>query len=341
MYTTTTRRRLGLAVSLGLAVFASATAARAQVEEWGRCTDNSQCAQIARTCCACDESDYIGINSEHTDAVGHLQPNCEAVRCPQMMCQQTFNLCLRGQCIVSHEEDPATIDQEAVSQRVMVTQRAGIVQHRLEVYMSLWTQDAQIIGARGPEPGPYDFATGYDAIRRQRELTFAQPPGQVSAINWRTVSFSSEGDTATLTLETTVSGDGWSEVIGEIFRLRHIDGDWKAFENRWWPIAMGTGGDVTTYNEAFYAERDASAAVSLTARNWQEAVSQLTRGYRPLDAHAAAVQWTEVAPTDAYAWQQRGFAATMIGNVDDAILSFRRTQALEQGAFVPGWVPAE
>lgn len=306
--------------------------------DWRTCAEGDTCVDIPISCCACDDSNYIGVNAVHADEARALNSGCEAVRCAEMMCQQVFAFCHRGRCVASHEEDGVSRDQTQIEELIGSTQRAGFVDHSLEGYMSLWAEDIRIVGARGPEAGPFDFSIGREAIATSRGLRFSVPPPPGSFFVMMTNAFEVDGDVATILIESTTTTQDSAETVAETYKLRWADGRWQAFENRWWPVRSTFGWESTVYDEAFWSTADASVESASTGSDAH--AMALASAYRFSEALVAYRAITDAGSTDALAWSMRGNMAMIMGEVSDAITSFNRARELDPSAFVPTFIPA-
>jgi len=305
--------------------------------DWRACAEGDSCVDIPKSCCACDESEYIGVNSTYADQARALLTGCELVDCADMMCQQVFAICHRGQCVASHEEDTARLDQTVIEELIGTTQRAGFVEHDFESYMSLWADDVQIVGARGPEAGPFDFSIGREAIAATRGLRFSVPPQPGSFFIMMTNGFELEGDVATLLVESTTTTQDSSETVAELYKLRWTDGRWQAFENRWWPERSTNGRESTVHDEAHWSRVDAE--VEAASDDQDARAMALANAYRFSEALVAYRAITDGGSTEALAWSMRGNMAMVVGEVEEAITSFNRARSLDSSAFVPDFIP--
>lgn len=233
----------------------------------------------------------------------------------------------------------ANVDNAAVAREIIATvktaQKAGFERGDYETYMSIWAPDAKIVSGRGPKPGKFDGVTSRSDIAKTRRMRISSIPKGLLKLTFQNVAVSVDEDVATMdtVARIDIGEDGDREVVHEVYRLRKIDGKWRVFEDRFWPVSGKTDGQLTTYDEATWKRLDAAVAENETPS--PASLEALMKAFRFSEAFVVSQKLTDLNPKDAQAWSTRGWIAIAAGKGDDALNAFKTALRLDPDAVVP------
>lgn len=223
---------------------------------------------------------------------------------------------------------------EEIHKVVFEAQRAGHIRRDLAKYMSQWTDDARIVVGRSEQPGDYDWSLDRAQIEATRTLQF-QEPSVVRNVEFQNPRVTFEDDVATMRVDVQVAYPDAAASMSEIYKLRRTDAGWRVFENRWWRVSTMEYGKTTTFDDAYWAERDARVDTERAAGDTYELGVALMDAWRFPEAHEMFVKLTEGQDPEPHDWFLRGQTALMIGQAEDAVASFRAALELDPRAQVP------
>lgn len=219
---------------------------------------------------------------------------------------------------------------------------AGHTHADLAAYLDLWTDDAQLVSARGPGSGPFDrvmTAAQNAATARQR---FRRRPSPQPSVLFGDPTVELDGSEAILRVDTTVRwGPDTVLVAREEYRLRRRDGRWRVHHNRYWPLHKRIDGEETRYDEMTWAALDSRVAMVRAAGDPRGLTLALYNADRWAEAYRIIRGVTERPGAEALDWSMRGSLAMSLGDVPDALESMRRARALDLEITLPYWAPRE
>ena len=226
---------------------------------------------------------------------------------------------------------PAKGDDEGPKLATMIqeSQKAGFEKHDLKEYLAIWSDDAKLIEGRSEKPDKYDTALTRAQIEATRKLLFAVPPPKGIKMEFENVKTEVKGDEATVRYRTTLREPKQSMTVDEVFRLRRKDGKWKVFENRSWPVEYRGSDFIETFEAGTWKALDEQASRAAAAGDLGGQLTPLIKGMRFAEAHALAKKWTEKEGKFTQPWLARGQAAMQVGDVADAVASFKKALEID------------
>jgi tetratricopeptide (TPR) repeat protein len=228
-------------------------------------------------------------------------------------------------------------DGAALAKRIQESQKAGFEKHDLKAYLSIWTNDAKVIEGRAETPDKYDTVLTRDQVEATRRLRFAVPAPKDLTMVFKDVQTEVKGDRATVRYRATIKQPRRAETADEIFLLRREAGEWKAYENRSWPVEIRGSDYIETFEAGTWKALDEQATRVATLG---EKVGALNHGRRYADAYAAAKEWTKTEGKFADPWVSRGLMAMAVGDAADAKASFAKALDLDPNANMPEYARA-
>lgn len=246
----------------------------------------------------------------------------------------------------SHSAVPSSAadakDEEAkeIARLVQESQRSGRERGDGVGFMAIWSHDAKLIAARSEKPGQFDSEITYSQLEALSRLKcgVGLPVPKDVKYEFTNVNVDISGDKAVLRYRSLLKQNGGTASTDEIYRLRKIDGKWKAYENRFWPAELRSADMTTEYNAATWEKLDAEVEKQKQNKNVLQQTIALLDAWRFPEAHMAAKKLTQEKKEDAVAWVVRGHAALTIADAKDALESFKRALQIDPKADVPPFI---
>lgn len=237
-------------------------------------------------------------------------------------------------------EGPAKNDPTGagLAKRIQESQQGGLERHDLEMFLSIWGDDAKRIEGRTEKPDKYDTVLTRTQLEATYKLRFAVPPPKSVNVEFKDLQTQVKGDDATVHCRVTIKQPRRTETTDEVFHLRRKDGKWQVYENRSWPVEFRGSDYIEQFESGTWKALDDQVNRVTTLG---EKVGALSQARRYAEAHAAAKEWTLAEGKFADPWVSRGLAAMAVGDVADAKASFKRALELAPtGANMPDYARA-
>jgi tetratricopeptide (TPR) repeat protein len=235
---------------------------------------------------------------------------------------------------------PAQLPDEgaAIQALVFASQRAGFEHHDLDAYQAVFSDDAVLVTARGPEPGRYDVTIDAARNRAVKAIRFSGAPDRTRRWRFEEPRVQLTGDRAVLDVRVTTGSADDQEVVRERYALHRRDARWRIVENRWWLERVRFGDTEIVYDAARWRRLDAAVDEARAAGDRRALADALGAALRVTEAHAEWKQAVGENERDGSLWLRRAFAALAAGVAEDAIASFQR--ARELGEALPEFATA-
>ena len=241
--------------------------------------------------------------------------------------------CKQAQVKVSEKAVETKVDEQALIRFVEESQRACFVENDVDKYMAMWTEDARLVGGRGPEPGPHDLTLTRAQIEATKRLRYGDKTDSPSFdLAFKNPRVRVDGDTVELGWRAVFSGKGWEEVTEEIYKLRETPQGWRAFENRYWIIRQAD----RTQDAAFWARQDAQVVAAKEGGDGFVEAQALMSAHRMTDAFERLKSLSK-DQQNAQTWALRAAVAVIVGDIDDARQSACHARAIDPEAGLPTW----
>lgn len=235
------------------------------------------------------------------------------------------------------ESQRSTVDEnETIRAIVTESQVAGFVRHDLEAYIAPWADDAQLVIGRSEESATTDTVWDHSKLLASRRMRFRDAPTAVS-MRHEDVTVEVVDDSATLRCRTLSSGQGWTEEMHEVFRLRRAPEGWMIVENRAWPISRTFGGEELLYDGATWARLDQAYDEALDRGDIEAAVNAALAAFRFGEAFETARDAASIGDALALDHLRLGHMAVLIGEEAIAIEAFLEARRRDAEVQVPSW----
>ncbi|MEM9020886.1 MAG: hypothetical protein AAGC44_10015 [Planctomycetota bacterium] len=247
-------------------------------------------------------------------------------------------LALSASTATARDDETHHLDGEArqIADWLIACQRAGWEDGDIETYLGQWHADAVLVLARTEEPGAYDQHIPLERLEPTRRLRMTE------VNNGTTLSFSDirvqvDGDDAVVNWRAVTTGPDavFRELMRERYTLKRAEEGWHVLENRAWFLGIEQRGAKTMFTEQHWARVDAAAQEATLANEPRKLRVALLDAYRFPEAHAAAIEATELGNADADDWAWRGFLAVIASDAGDARDAFIRARELDPEIALP------
>jgi hypothetical protein len=220
--------------------------------------------------------------------------------------------------------------------KVVFDGRDAALRRDFPAYMTQWSDDARLIFGRGPEPGKFDLVLDRKQIEATRRLRFLDKAPADANPTPAEVTPKVTADQAEVRMQVSEQFKGGGSTTGFLYRLRRAAGGWQVFEERSWPIELVVDDKKTVYDAATWKDMDERIEeVRRFDSTGAKLVVELLSARRYTEAHAVAKKVTGQRKAAATDWLLRGELAMQVGDVKDALDSFRKVRSLDIRIPVP------
>jgi ketosteroid isomerase-like protein len=226
--------------------------------------------------------------------------------------------------------------RDAIFKSVGDAMRAGFIEHDVEAYLAIWTDDAVLIGGRGPDASASDLRLEREQFEAIKRLRFAPPASPVEiTVPEHEVSIS--GEEAVLRWRMRFAAEGFVEEAQEVYKLRKTSEGWRVYENRYWTLTSGDPKTPTQTDAAYWETQDQSVLKATESGTASEQINALTQAMRWNEAHALLTEVTTKNPQVAADWAYRGSVALQLGLIADATQSSCQARRLAPDETFADW----
>lgn len=231
------------------------------------------------------------------------------------------------------EDSDATEDE--IIELVRDSMVAGFADHDIEGYLEIWSDEARLVGGRGPAAAPTDVVLSRKQIEATKRLRFAgKPTGLlVSPVDPKVVV---SGDEAVLTWRIKTEQPDFVEVVDEIYKLRKTGRGWRVYENRYWIVKAGGADAPTLYDAEYWKAKDLAVEAARSAGDKRAESNALAAAGRWPEAHAILVELTS-ASEELELWDLRMSLALASGLASDAQRAACKCKSLGPEHVLPAW----
>jgi WD40 repeat protein/tetratricopeptide (TPR) repeat protein len=235
---------------------------------------------------------------------------------------------------------PENADEAAIKRLVARSDQDGWQRHDLAGFLAAYADDVRVRTGRGEEPGPYDLRWDRRQLEEVRGLDFQGAVLRTDITSsYEDMRVRVRGDEAELRCRAVAEfGTDSYLAFGVHCRLRRTAQGWRIHEYHSWPLAERQGSRRTVKDAAAWAALDAAVERLAKSSDRNARIQALRDASRPAEAYDLARRLTDDRPKDAAAWALRGDLAHDVGQVADALASFRRALACDPDAELPWYM---
>lgn len=231
-------------------------------------------------------------------------------------------------------EDSAELKQEIIS-ALTASQKAGFERHDIDGYLAVWSDDAVLVGGRGPSEGPHDLTLNRQQLEATKRLRFSGNDS-FGVFTPTDATVELEGKLAEVRWRMTSGSDEFVEVVDELYRLRKTEEGWRVYLNRYWFVEAGPKGRLVARDAAFYEAQDKAATEAKAAGDSAAEFEALAAGGRFKDAFQVLQEGAK-EDSEPEAWGRLAIFAVIVGEVEEAKKAACKARAITPTPSLPKW----